>query len=82
MFVSTTDKPLRQVVEQLHKLVNVLKADEYVTEKPHVELELMLMKLNADQTSGAEDVYPAELHDAFSVNQVPEFDWAIFYDKC
>ncbi|PQQ03416.1 acetolactate synthase small subunit 1 chloroplastic [Prunus yedoensis var. nudiflora] len=50
--VSGTEKVLRQVVEQLNKLVNVIKVED-LSKEEHVERELMLIKLNADpSTSG------------------------------
>ncbi|CAN6715272.1 unnamed protein product [Malus baccata var. baccata] len=45
--VSGTEKVLRQVVEQLNKLVNVIKVED-MSREPQVERELMLIKLNAD----------------------------------
>ncbi|KAH0985509.1 hypothetical protein GBA52_012686 [Prunus armeniaca] len=45
--VSGTEKVLRQVVEQLNKLVNVIKVED-ISKEEHVERELMLIKLNAD----------------------------------
>ncbi|XWS57230.1 hypothetical protein CRYUN_Cryun09bG0156100 [Craigia yunnanensis] len=51
--VSGTERVLRQVVEQLNKLVNVIKVED-ISMEPHVERELMLIKLNADQTTRAE----------------------------
>ncbi|XP_004288733.1 PREDICTED: acetolactate synthase small subunit 2, chloroplastic-like [Fragaria vesca subsp. vesca] len=44
--VSGTDTVLRQVIEQLHKLVNVLKVEDLSSE-PQVERELMLIKVTA-----------------------------------
>ncbi|KAI4342837.1 hypothetical protein MLD38_027406 [Melastoma candidum] len=45
--VSETENVLQQVMEQLQKLVNVLKVDD-ISKKPQVERELMLMKVNAE----------------------------------
>ncbi|KAL3833946.1 hypothetical protein ACJIZ3_008682 [Penstemon smallii] len=45
--VTGTEKVLRQVVEQLNKLVNVLKVED-LSKGPLVERELMLIKINAD----------------------------------
>ncbi|PPR89613.1 hypothetical protein GOBAR_AA31073 [Gossypium barbadense] len=50
---SGTERILRQVVEQLNKLVNVIKVDD-ISMEPHVERELMLIKLNTDPTTRAE----------------------------
>ncbi|KAJ3706032.1 hypothetical protein LUZ61_009737 [Rhynchospora tenuis] len=43
--VSGTDRVLKQVIEQLHKLVNVIKVED-LSKEPQVERELMLIKLN------------------------------------
>lgn len=43
--VSGTDRVLTQVIEQLNKLVNVIKVDD-LSREPQVERELMLIKLN------------------------------------
>ncbi|MBA0631451.1 hypothetical protein Godav_000324 [Gossypium davidsonii] len=51
--VSGTERILRQVVEQLNKLVNVIKVDD-ISMEPHVERELMLIKLNTNPTTRAE----------------------------
>ncbi|KAL0910053.1 hypothetical protein M5K25_020982 [Dendrobium thyrsiflorum] len=44
---SGTEKVLQQVVEQLHKLVNVLKVED-LSREPQVERELMLVKLKVE----------------------------------
>ncbi|RCV37588.1 hypothetical protein SETIT_8G075800v2 [Setaria italica] len=46
--VSGTDKILNQVVEQLNKLVNVIKVVD-LTNEPQVERELMLIKVNVER---------------------------------
>ncbi|XP_047943354.1 acetolactate synthase small subunit 2, chloroplastic-like isoform X1 [Salvia hispanica] len=51
--VSGTEKVLQQVVEQLNKLVNVLKVED-LSKEPQVERELMLVKLNADSSTKGE----------------------------
>ncbi|KAF3505779.1 hypothetical protein F2Q69_00001471 [Brassica cretica] len=51
--VSGTERVLQQVIEQLQKLVNVLKVED-ISSEPQVERELMLVKVNADQESRAE----------------------------
>ncbi|KAL0673807.1 hypothetical protein Bca4012_001788 [Brassica carinata] len=51
--VSGTERVLLQVIEQLQKLVNVLKVED-ISSEPQVERELMLVKVNADQESRAE----------------------------
>ncbi|KAL2526259.1 Acetolactate synthase small subunit 2 [Abeliophyllum distichum] len=51
--VSGTEKVLQQVVEQLNKLVNVLKVED-LSKEPQVERELMLIKLNANSSTKGE----------------------------
>ncbi|OVA10649.1 Acetolactate synthase [Macleaya cordata] len=65
--VSGTERVLQQVVEQLHKLVNVLKVED-LSKEPQVERELMLIKLNADKNNRAEimwlvDIFRAKIVD-------------------
>uniref|UniRef100_A0A6I9QQA3 Acetolactate synthase small subunit 1, chloroplastic n=1 Tax=Elaeis guineensis var. tenera TaxID=51953 RepID=A0A6I9QQA3_ELAGV len=65
--VSGTDRVLRQVVEQLHKLVNVLKVDD-LSKEPQVERELMLIKLNVgperrQEVMGLVDIFRAKVVD-------------------
>ncbi|KAE8679776.1 Acetolactate synthase small subunit 1 [Hibiscus syriacus] len=58
--VSGTEKVLRQVVEQLNKLVNVIKVDD-ISMESHLERELMLMKLNTDPTTRAEIMWLVDI---------------------
>ncbi|KAH6804845.1 VALINE-TOLERANT 1 [Perilla frutescens var. frutescens] len=51
--VSGTEKILQQVVEQLNKLVSVLKVED-LSKEQQVERELMLIKLNADSKTKGE----------------------------
>ncbi|KAF4346849.1 hypothetical protein F8388_025703 [Cannabis sativa] len=65
--VSGTENVLRQVVEQLNKLVNVIKVED-ISREPQVERELMLIKLNAGPTTRAEimwlvDIFRAKIVD-------------------
>ncbi|KAF5208380.1 Acetolactate synthase, small subunit [Thalictrum thalictroides] len=65
--VSGTERVLQQVVEQLHKLVNVLKVED-LSKEPQVERELMLIKLNANPDDRAEimrlvDIFRAKIVD-------------------
>ncbi|XP_020551174.1 acetolactate synthase small subunit 1, chloroplastic-like isoform X1 [Sesamum indicum] len=53
--VSGTERVLQQVMEQLQKLVNVLKVED-ISKEPQVERELMLIKINADPKYRAEVV--------------------------
>uniref|UniRef100_A0A1J3JAD8 Acetolactate synthase small subunit 1, chloroplastic n=1 Tax=Noccaea caerulescens TaxID=107243 RepID=A0A1J3JAD8_NOCCA len=62
-----TDKVLQQVVEQLNKLVNVIKVED-LSKEPHVERELMLIKLNAEPSTRSEimwlvDIFRAKIVD-------------------
>ncbi|KAJ0034226.1 hypothetical protein Pint_26231 [Pistacia integerrima] len=62
-----TDKVLQQVVEQLQKLVNVLKVED-LSNEPQVERELMLIKVNACPEFRAEimwlvDIFRAKIVD-------------------
>ncbi|XP_051121921.1 acetolactate synthase small subunit 1, chloroplastic-like [Andrographis paniculata] len=58
--VSGTEKVLKQVVEQLNKLVNVLKVED-LSRESQVERELMLIKLNADSTTKGEIMWLVDI---------------------
>ncbi|KAK4800882.1 hypothetical protein SAY86_021369 [Trapa natans] len=65
--VSGTEKVLQQVVEQLQKLVNVLKVED-LSNEPQVERELMLVKVNAKPQQRVEimwlvDIFRAKIVD-------------------
>lgn len=65
--VSGTEKVLQQVVEQLNKLVNVLKVED-LSKEAQVERELMLVKLNVNQSTRSEimwlvDIFRAKIVD-------------------
>ncbi|XP_057527828.1 acetolactate synthase small subunit 1, chloroplastic-like [Amaranthus tricolor] len=65
--VSGTDNVLQQVMEQLQKLVNVLKVED-ISKEPQVERELMLVKVGADRNNRAElmwlvDIFRAKIVD-------------------
>ncbi|KAL7106399.1 hypothetical protein ACP275_07G111200 [Erythranthe tilingii] len=65
--VSGTEKVLHHVMEQLQKLVNVLKVED-ISQDPQVERELMLIKINADPKHRAEvmwlvDIFRAKIVD-------------------
>lgn len=65
--VSGTERVLQQVMEQLQKLVNVLKVED-LSNEPQVERELMLIKVNADPMNRAEimwvvDIFRAKIVD-------------------
>ncbi|KAK6930429.1 hypothetical protein RJ641_004523, partial [Dillenia turbinata] len=66
--VCGTERVLQQVVEQLQKLVNVLKVDD-ISKEPQVERELMLMKVSADPRNRTEimwlvDIFRAKIVDS------------------
>ncbi|EPS72034.1 hypothetical protein M569_02723, partial [Genlisea aurea] len=65
--VSGTERVLHHVMEQLKKLVNVLKVED-ISREPQVERELMLIKINADPAYRAEvmwlvDIFRAKIVD-------------------
>ncbi|XP_070033446.1 acetolactate synthase small subunit 1, chloroplastic-like isoform X2 [Nicotiana tomentosiformis] len=65
--VSGTERVLQQVMEQLQKLVNVIKVED-LSKEPQVERELMLIKISADPKYRAEvmwlvDVFRAKIVD-------------------
>lgn len=65
--VSGTEKILKQVVEQLNKLVNVIQVDD-LSKEPQVERELLLIKLNVEpdkrpEVMGLVDIFRAKVVD-------------------
>ncbi|XP_021752071.1 acetolactate synthase small subunit 2, chloroplastic-like [Chenopodium quinoa] len=74
--VTGTDKVLQQVMEQLQKLVNVLKVED-ISKEPQVERELMLVKVRANQNNRAElmwlvDIFRAKIVDISEENLTME----------
>ncbi|KAL7109548.1 hypothetical protein ACP275_06G182100 [Erythranthe tilingii] len=65
--VSGTEKVLQQVVEQLNKLVNVLKVED-LSKEAQVERELMLIKLNADSNTKGEIMWLVDIFRASVVD--------------
>uniref|UniRef100_A0A8R7QT76 Acetolactate synthase small subunit n=1 Tax=Triticum urartu TaxID=4572 RepID=A0A8R7QT76_TRIUA len=59
--VSGTDRVLKQVIEQLNKLVNVLNVED-LSKEPQVERELMLIKLNVEPDQRADVRYAVDLY--------------------
>lgn len=70
--VCGTDKVLRQVMEQLQKLVNVLKVED-ISKDPQVERELMLVKVSADPKNRAEIMWLVDIFRAKTVDISEEF---------
>ncbi|MEM6252056.1 MAG: acetolactate synthase small subunit [Cyanobacteria bacterium P01_D01_bin.156] len=60
MVVPGDDGVIEQLTKQLYKLINVLKVND-ITEKPCVERELMLLKVNADSTTRSEIINFAQI---------------------
>lgn len=71
--VSGTEMVLQQVMEQLQKLVNVIKVED-LSKEPQVERELMLIKINADPKYRAEVMW---LVDVFRANIVDISDHSL-----
>lgn len=70
--VCGTDKILQQVMEQLQKLVNVLKVED-ISKEPQVERELMLVKVSADPKNRAEIMWLVDIFRAKTVDISEEF---------
>ncbi|GAB4858910.1 Acetolactate synthase small subunit 1, chloroplastic [Ancistrocladus abbreviatus] len=70
--VSGTEKVLQQVIEQLQKLVNVLKVED-ISKEPQVERELMLIKVKADPMFRAEIMWLVGIFRAKIVDISEEF---------
>nr|WP_207754845.1 acetolactate synthase small subunit [Desulforadius tongensis] len=51
--VEGDERTLEQVTKQLHKLVDVIKIND-ITKEPHVERELVLIKVQADRAARLE----------------------------
>ncbi|XP_011014695.1 PREDICTED: acetolactate synthase small subunit 1, chloroplastic-like isoform X1 [Populus euphratica] len=65
--VCGTEEVLRQVVEQLNKLVTVIKVED-ISRDPQVERELMLIKLNANPSTRAEIMWLVDIFRATIVD--------------
>lgn len=68
--VDLEDKPLEQVVKQLHKLINVIKINDYLPEEV-VERELALIKVRATNETRSDivqivDIFRAKIVDVAS----------------
>lgn len=68
--VDLEDKPLEQVVKQLHKLINVIKINDYLPEEV-VERELALIKVKATKETRPDivqivDIFRAKIVDVAS----------------
>ncbi|XP_071938915.1 acetolactate synthase small subunit 1, chloroplastic-like isoform X2 [Coffea arabica] len=71
--VCGTDTVLQQVMEQLQKLVNVIKVED-ISKEPQVERELMLVKINSDPDYRAEVMW---LVDTFRAKIVDLSDYSL-----
>ncbi len=60
MVVPGDDSIIEQLIKQLYKLVNVLKVQD-ISEKPCVERELMLVKVNATASNRAEIIQVVQI---------------------
>lgn len=60
MVVPGDDSVIEQLTKQLYKLINVLKVND-ITEKPCVERELMLLKVNATNSTRSEIINFAQI---------------------
>lgn len=65
--VDLEDKPLEQVTKQLHKLINVIKIQDFLPEEA-VERELALIKVRSDKQTRSEiiqivDIFRAKIVD-------------------
>ncbi|MEM9265413.1 MAG: acetolactate synthase small subunit [Cyanobacteria bacterium P01_F01_bin.13] len=60
MVVPGDDSVIEQLTKQLYKLINVLKVND-ITEKPCVERELMLLKVNANSSTRSEIINFAQI---------------------
>ena len=54
--VTGDDKIIEQVIKQLNRLIDVIKVVD-LTEKEHVQRELMLIKINAEQPSRRSEIF-------------------------
>ena len=60
MVVNGDDKVIEQLTKHLYKLINVLKVHD-ITERPCVERELMLLKVNAEASTRSEIIEIAHI---------------------
>lgn len=71
MVVRGDDRAIEQVTKQLYKLINVLKVND-VTKTPCVERELMLIKVNATDSTRGEVINFAQIFRARVVDASDE----------
>jgi acetolactate synthase-1/3 small subunit len=69
--VEGDERTLEQVTKQLHKLVDVIKITD-LTVEPHVERELVMIKVKADKTSKMEVMQIADIFRAKIVDYGPK----------
>jgi len=68
------DRTIEQITKQLHKLIDVVKVND-LSEGPHIERELMLVKVRANGPQRAEikrcvDIFRAQIIDVGSATYV------------
>lgn len=69
--VEGDERTLEQVTKQLHKLVDVIKITD-LTAEPHVERELVMIKVKADKVSKMEVMQIADIFRAKIVDYGPK----------
>lgn len=72
MVVPGDEQTIEQLTKQLHKLINVIKVND-ITEKPCVERELMLVKVQATVSTRSEIIQVAQIFRARVVDMSEEF---------
>ena len=69
--VTANERVLEQVMKQLRRLIDVIKVED-ITEKPHVDRELVLVKVNAPPSKRGEIVELTEIFQGKIVDVSPQ----------
>jgi len=69
--VTANERVLEQVMKQLRRLIDVIKVED-ITEKPHVDRELVLVKVNAPPSKRGEIVELTEIFRGKIVDVSPQ----------